>query len=181
MPHKLTCTPGQGKESSHEDCECAINNSKPSNNVNGDQQAPTFAAFAGSWQLERVITDHLADQRAMFSGCAEFSLQEDGFLYEERGTLAIPGQPEVAATRRYFWQSVGDDVQVSFEDGREFHRFSLSQTHPVAEHDCPPDFYHVAYDFSLWPCWTALWQVTGPRKNYEIRSQFSRTHLNTGR
>jgi len=52
----------------------------------------------------------------------------------------------------------------------------LAQSTPMAHHLCPPDEYHVAYDFVHWPDWTAYWQVAGPRKSYDMRSCYRKTH-----
>jgi hypothetical protein len=42
------------------------------------------------------------------------------------------------------------------------------------EHPCGDDHYTVQYDFRSWPQWTAVWQVSGPRKDYTSRSAYTR-------
>ncbi|MEM7719719.1 MAG: DUF6314 family protein, partial [Pseudomonadota bacterium] len=44
---------------------------------------------------------------------------------------------------------------------------------PETVHLCPPDRYHVAYDFSSWPEWRTVWSVEGPRKTYRMSSHFA--------
>jgi len=131
-----------------------------------------LAGFLGTWQLRRTITDRLGPE-GRFSGQALFEPVAGGLALREVGRLAMGGQ-EFAATRQYRWLARGQGVDVQFGDGRFFHHFSLG---PRAEagHDCAPDRYDVAYDFSLWPgAWQATWQVRGPRKDYTMVSRYTR-------
>ena len=75
--------------------------------------------------------------------------------------------------QRYQWCAEGDTIAVFFKDGRLFHRFQMD-TRADARHFCDPDHYDVAYNFTGWPVWTMLWRVKGPRKDYTMRSTFSR-------
>ena len=43
-----------------------------------------------------------------------------------------------------------------------------------SDHPCGADLYRVEYDFSRWPEWSAVWDVSGPRKNYTMESRFRR-------
>jgi hypothetical protein len=130
--------------------------------------------FAGRWSLEREILDRRADLTAHLSGTAVFTFNGADLRYEEEGRLEYPGQPPMMATRAYTWEDDGDGVWVFFDDGRPFHRFSLLRRMPEADHHCPPDMYHVTYDFTRWPDWSATWAVVGPRKNYRMISRYAR-------
>ena len=56
---------------------------------------------------------------------------------------------------------------------RPFHEIPMGVADPEAIHDCPPDRYHVAYDFARWPIWGSVWTVTGPRKDYVMNSAYT--------
>ncbi|MBK5932503.1 hypothetical protein C8N32_1366 [Rhodovulum imhoffii] len=129
--------------------------------------------FEGLWRLTRKIDDTLTGQCAVLEGQASFTVVPGGLRYEEEGTLRWPGQPPMMARRVYLWHAVPGRIDVCFADGRFFHSIAPGAT-PEASHDCPPDFYHVRYDFSRWPDWSAVWDVHGPRKTYAMRSLYSR-------
>ena len=96
--------------------------------------------------------------------------------YHEDGQLILQHSPPLASSRRYRWHpGVAGGIDVFFEDDRFFHNIDLTQSAPAAHHFCPPDDYHVAYDFASWPDWTAHWQVSGPRKSYDMRSCYRKT------
>lgn len=60
-----------------------------------------------------------------------------------------------------------------FDDGRPFHRFCLAQKAEGSDHPCGDDLYRVAYDFSDWPHWQAVWTVVGPRKDYTSTTRYA--------
>ncbi len=94
----------------------------------------------------------------------------DGLILTETGRLCYGAAAPMQAERRYLWRADGAGIAVFFADGRPFHWFSMAA--PEAHHDCPPDNYHVAYDFGAWPRWQSRWAVTGPRKDYVMWSQY---------
>jgi hypothetical protein len=126
--------------------------------------------FEGCWQLERRITNAVGPD-ATFTGTAEFAPQGAALILRESGHMRIDGQAPMQATRVYRWQVATDGIDVFFDDGRFFHHIAPGQT-PQAHHDCAPDVYDVAYDFSRWPQWSAVWQVKGPRKDYRMETQY---------
>ncbi|OWU82911.1 hypothetical protein ATO6_21685 [Oceanicola sp. 22II-s10i] len=134
---------------------------------------PQLAEFEGAWRLERRVR-HGDGTEAMFTGIARFSADGDGLMLHEAGEMRIAGQGAFRAERSYRWSVAGGRIAVWFDDGRFFHAFDPLATHPEAGHDCAPDRYDVAYDFSDWPRWRAVWRVRGPRKDYELSSQYSR-------
>lgn len=129
--------------------------------------------FKGLWHVSRRIEDIKSGGQGRFEGAARFEPDQNGLRYAEEGQLQLDGQPSLTASRVYFWRPVADGISVYFEDGRPFHRFSLSVS-PEASHWCDPDTYKVAYSFSAWPEWTAVWAVTGPRKDYVMASHYRR-------
>lgn len=131
--------------------------------------------FTGLWRLERRITDRLDTPKpsnGRFTGVARFTRDGDGLRLTEEGRLEL-GAAQFKATRVYLWHADGDAIAVRFEDGRPFHRFT-PQGAPDSAHWCDPDDYRVTYDFARWPVWTSEWRVTGPRKDYVMRSEYRR-------
>lgn len=131
--------------------------------------------FEGEWQLSRQIADRRNGEEGALQGIARFVPDGDGRLrYEEEGKLSYAGQSPMTATRVYLWEADDDGIDVSFEDGRAFHRIALDRQMPDDNHHCDPDFYHVSYDFSAWPVWRTAWRVVGPEKDYRMISEYRR-------
>lgn len=131
-----------------------------------------LADFEGDWRIDRTISEHPGTSR--FDGLVRFVPHADGLDCTESGTLIRPDGSSFEASRRYLWSESGERIRVAFSDGRPFHDFSCAVLRPRAMHDCPPDTYAVVYDFRRWPLWSATWRVTGPRKDYTMRSRFAR-------
>lgn len=130
--------------------------------------------FEGRWRIDRTIADHLLCRTGRFEGEARFAPSGAGLLYDEYGVLQFPGEAPLQAERRYLWRPAPSGIDVLFEDGRPFHTIELAAQRPAATHFCDPDTYEVQYDFVAWPRWEALWRVSGPRKDYEMRSTYVR-------
>jgi len=131
--------------------------------------------FLGAWSLSRRIDDRLSGQTGVFEGTAQFTPQGDnGAHYAERGMLRLGDAPAMAAEREYFWDFRTDRIAVTFSDGREFIVFRPKGRDAEAVHLCDPDVYRVVHDFTGWPRWQAIWTVTGPRKDYRMRSVYDR-------
>ena len=134
---------------------------------------PVLQDFQGLWRLERQITDARGPD-AVFTGTADFSPDDAGLTLHESGRLELAGQGGFQAERRYLWRPDGAGIAVLFADGRDFHRFDPAWVEAEADHWCDPDTYKVRYDFREWPRWQAEWRVTGPRKDYVMRSLYTR-------
>jgi hypothetical protein len=131
-------------------------------------------AFTGKWLISRLITDFRDGQSGRFIGEATFTPNSGTMsVYREEGRLELANGAILTADRTYFWQQSDLGIDVSFEDGRFFHRIAPGDC-PTARHDCAPDIYDVRYDFSPWPRWQALWRVSGPRKDYEMKSIYTK-------
>jgi hypothetical protein len=130
--------------------------------------------FIGTWTLDRRIEDRLTGQDGHFRGTARFDDTGARLQYLERGLLTLGAAPPMQAERRYVWTEGQDgEIEVWFDDGRPFHSIDMSVVAPAASHDCAPDRYDVAYDFSDWPRWRATWTVFGPRKDYSMVSSYT--------
>lgn len=134
---------------------------------------PQLQEFEGIWRLDRQITDARGPD-AVFSGTAQFTQDGAGLILHEEGRLSLTGQGTFQAERRYLWRQDGAEIAVFFADGRDFHRFDPTRGAAHADHWCDPDTYKVRYDFTRWPTWQVEWQVTGPRKDYLMRSTYGR-------
>jgi len=128
--------------------------------------------FEGGWRLDRRIEDRKTGLTGRLEGRAVWVPDQDRLQLTETGTLRYGDGAPLQAERRYLWRRQAGGIAVMFDDSRPFHWFSGDQT--VARHECPPDQYHVRYDFHLWPDWRAIWTVTGPRKDYEMISRYRR-------
>lgn len=125
--------------------------------------------FEGRWRVARVIDDRQAGRKGRFEGTVRFTQERAGLRYHEAGELSFDGAKPIAATRDYLWREGPSGIEVCFADGRFFHHLG-----PRATHWCDPDHYTVAYDFTDWPDWRAVWEVEGPRKSYRTQSLFTR-------
>jgi Family of unknown function (DUF6314) len=133
-----------------------------------------LADFLGSWSFERSIRDPNGAETGQTSGTVTLSGDANSAVYAESGTLILPGQPPMKATRRYLWYAAPSAILVTFDDGRAFHTIDLGGQSAMATHWCDPDDYAVAYDFSDWPLWSSDWRVKGPRKDYRLRTTYRR-------
>lgn len=132
------------------------------------------ADFEGVWQLDRRIEDRAAGAEMSLSGTAEFRADGSGRLaYAEAGDLVLPGGHVLWAERHYSWQFGAEGVAVAFDDGRPFHDFVPEGEVEGSPHPCGADLYRVHYDFTAWPVWRAIWEVSGPRKSYRSESRYA--------
>ncbi|MBW4708499.1 trigger factor [Roseobacter sp. YSTF-M11] len=133
-----------------------------------DPGARVLADFEGAWDLHRQII-HADGTTAMFQGVAVWTPEADGLIYRETGSLKMPQGAAMQSERQYRWAA---GLDVYFDDGRFFH--AVPARGGKATHWCDPDTYSVIYDFARWPVFTALWEVSGPRKSYSLHSHYSR-------
>jgi len=133
--------------------------------------APRLEDFAGDWRLDRQIANRRGPG-GRFEGAARFSPVAAGLIYREEGLLLIGDAAPMRATRGYLWRAEAGRIVVDHESGAAFHAFDPAR--PEAVHECPPDRYCVAYDFSAWPDWRAIWTVSGPAKDYRLVGHYSR-------
>ena len=75
----------------------------------------------GTWELSRVVDDHLTGERRDVRGTATLELESpDRVRWSEEGTMSWPGH-EVPVFRTLFVVRSGGAWFVEFEDGRPFH------------------------------------------------------------
>jgi hypothetical protein len=131
-----------------------------------------LADLEGRWRLSRVIEDARAGLTGRLEGEAVWRTDGNGLVQEESGTLHYGTAAPMQATRRYLWRADGEGITVLFEDGRPFH--TLPAAGAEAVHHCDPDLYRVTYSLNLPASFTQIWRVTGPRKDAQITSHFTR-------
>ncbi len=135
------------------------------------------ADFLGRWRIDRRIEDRAGGTTGRFEGQGVFLARGAKAVYVERGLLYYGTQPPMQAERSYLWRDGPTGIEVFFHDGRPFHRIGLAGETAEARHWCDPDSYVVHYDFGDWPLWSARWDVTGPRKDYVMRSLYRRADV----
>jgi hypothetical protein len=148
----------------------------------------------GNWNVVRRISDRRTGQVGLFRGQASFvpgaaSLAgevgpagEQGpadpggrvLAYQEHGELRFGGHCG-PASRSLLYRDIGDgSVDVRFADRREFYRLDLRYGSWHAEHRCRADHYVVTVTRLGPNSFTETWQVSGPAKDYELRTTYLR-------
>ncbi len=147
----------------------------------------TVGYLAGEWDVVREIADHRTGVAGSFRGRASFRpLAEsaaaepggrDGRVLEfaEHGELRFGAHRGPAGRRlRYYGRSDGT-AEVRFADDREFYSLDLRSGGCRAVHPCRADRYAVTVTWLSADSFTEVWQVTGPAKDYDMTSVYTRT------
>ena len=139
------------------------------------------AYLQGSWSVERTLWDRSSDARGTFTGVVRFSPNDDGGLaFHEEGTMRWPtpaGDTFTGpASRDYILHptAASHSMDMSFPDGRPFHRMSFRAESSHDEHWCDPDTYRVTYALRGPDEFSYSWDVHGPRKNQLLESLLRR-------
>ena len=141
------------------------------------------AYLLGSWSVERTLWDRSSDARGTFTGVVRFSPNDDGGLaFHEEGTMRWPtpaGDTFTGpASRDYILHlhptAASHSMDMSFPDGRPFHRMSFRAESSHDEHWCDPDTYRVTYALRGPDEFSYSWDVHGPRKNQLLESVLRR-------
>ncbi len=140
------------------------------------------AFLQGTWRLSRTIEDRRAGQRGRLDGQAVFAPQGEGLVYRERGVLRL-GACTGPAERVYRYGFPAPAcapgraparAEVAFQDGRPFHDLDLSHGRWSVVHRCRDDLYRGSFEIEDRDRWTALWRVSGPRKDQVLRGRYDR-------
>jgi hypothetical protein len=123
--------------------------------------------LTGDWSVAREI--NAGD--GSYHGRASFTPQPDGTLrWHESGELTLDGST-VATHRTLTIDAAG---QVSFDDGRPFHRLDLVDGACDAFHPCAPDEYTGRYEVIGRDAFDVTWRVRGPGRDDTIHSRYTR-------
>ena len=134
------------------------------------------AYLAGTWDVERSLTDRATGERGSFAGTVAFEPTDDGGLRQsESGTLRW-GPHEGPAERVYVWAPTGAPgaMDVFFPDGRPFHRADLAGGSCDSGHWCSPDDYRVRYEAVGADELRYSWDVHGPAKDLLLETTLRR-------
>ena len=125
----------------------------------------------GEWVLSRTITDRRLHEDSHLVGTLSLRVvDEDRLRWEERAVWPRPEGP--VDVRRGLWlRRLEGTWQVLFEDGRLFHPWSPGER---VVHDCAPDTY-VGTVTGTTERWAVEWEVSGPRKDYTMVTDLTRT------
>ena len=131
--------------------------------------------LSGQWRLNRLLLDRRHSIRGKLTGEASFSPDGSSLSYTERGMLVF-GTHEGPAEQSYsyLFPSGHANALVAFRDGRTFYDLDLSGGIAVVRHSCSPDLYEGLFVAMDRRRWRSTWLVSGPRKDLEIRTTFTR-------
>ncbi|MBR2689343.1 MAG: hypothetical protein IKE42_15960 [Aquamicrobium sp.] len=137
-----------------------------------------FSALEGEWCLNRNI-----EAQATMQGRAQFTrLRQDILAYHEEGNLRLASGTKFNAERDYIFERRSNGFAVFFPETppRLFHSVNLKRAEVsfwgTATHLCKADFYETRYDFYSRDLFVIEHRVSGPRKDYSIRSEYQRLH-----
>lgn len=123
----------------------------------------------GSWSIFR----HFGAQ-GLAVGQAAFTLLTPSLLaYREDLEVHIPGFSE-AVYQEYLYVFEEGCVYKKFKDNRLFYRLEVSNAEATGAHLCGEDHYQAHYSFLGQNNFTLTYRVKGPRKDYEILTEFTR-------
>ena len=126
----------------------------------------------GTWEVERALED-AALGAGSFRGSATFRTDADGIAWEEAGTMRL-GRYAGPARRELRIAPAGNGWEVSFADGRPFHRLELSGSGCRMHHPCGADSYDGELEL-LGPDEFAIrWRVSGPAKAQRLDGRYLR-------
>jgi uncharacterized protein DUF6314 len=136
---------------------------------------PDISAYLlGSWSIDRAIVDSHA--MGVFRGAAEFTGDGRAVEWVEGGQLHWAGEKHQAGRRLLL--AVRPDfpsgADVSFDDGRFFHRVDLSGGCDTFVHGCAPDTYTGSWAVDAADRFTLRWTIEGPAKEITIVSSYRR-------
>jgi hypothetical protein len=141
-----------------------------------------FHSLTGSWVLSRTIPHYGAMVgKAIFSPIPS---EKQLLYYRESGIMTT----EDTKTAYEFFKDylyahpTGSEIIIYFNETpkRVYHRLNLNQNAQCkADHQCNLDSYHGWYDFKNITLgrFQIVQQVKGPKKDYIITTQFSRSSL----
>jgi Family of unknown function (DUF6314) len=138
--------------------------------------ADVAAYLRGSWVIDRDIVDSGAGAVGTFRGAAEFAPHGDTWSWVEAGELHWAAETHPAGRRLLV--AVRPDVpcivDVTFDNGKFFHRADLSSGSDTFVHGCAPDTYSGAWIVDSPDRFRLTWDVEGPAKQITIRSTYRR-------
>jgi hypothetical protein len=139
----------------------------------------TVGYLAGDWDVVREIADHRSGQAGEFRGRASFRsapdcARGDVLDFAEQGELRFGGHRGPASRSLRYHGRADGGADVRFADGRAFFGLDLRYGSCRAVHLCRADRYAVTVTWLSPDCFTEIWRVTGPEKDYDMTTVFTR-------
>lgn len=122
----------------------------------------------GHWAVRRTIVDHLSGRTFRLYGKARL----DDTTFSEQLRLTADGTG-MEARRDYRLSDLGQEMKVSFMDGRPFIVLA-ARARQSCLHVCGDDMYRGTFIIRDKDCWIETWQVRDPRKRYRSLGVFMR-------
>lgn len=140
----------------------------------------TVGYLAGEWDVVREIADHRSGQAGEFRGRASFRSAPGGgsggsiLDFAEQGELRFGGHRGPASRSLRYHGRADGAADVRFADGRAFFALDLRSGSCRAVHPCRADRYAVTVTWLSPDCFTEIWRVTGPEKDYDMTTVYTR-------
>ena len=139
----------------------------------------TVGYLAGEWDVVREIADHRSGQAGKFRGRASFRAApghpgRSVLDFAEEGELRFGGHRGPASRSLRYYGLADGGADVRFADGRAFFRLDLRLGSCRAVHPCRADRYAVTVTLLSSDCFTEIWRVTGPDKDYDMTTVYTR-------
>lgn len=143
-----------------------------------------LAFLAGTWRIERRITDHALAVSGSFTGLARWVPSAAGLAhaelacaelaYTEQGELSFNGHRGTASRSLSYRGRPDSTADVLFADGRYFYHLDPRAGRWQARHDCGRDVYELSARRLGAGSFEEHWRVRGPGKDYEIMTTLVR-------
>lgn len=142
----------------------------------------TLDFLLGTWRVERLIEDHRSNLRGSFEGTAAVALDQlnrdssSGVraLYSELGELSWCGYTGLATRVLEYVDSGNVELALNFADGRSFADLDLRTGSWTSPHLCGSDRYELETLVHSNQSMEERWRVTGPVKDYDAVTTFTR-------
>ena len=133
-----------------------------------------LAFLAGTWRIERRITDHALGVGGSFTGLARWVPSAGELAYAEQGELSFNGHRGPASRSLIYRGRPDGTADVLFADGRYFYHLDPAPGRWQARHDCGRDVYELSARRLGAGSFEERWRVRGPGKDYEIMTTLVR-------
>lgn len=140
-----------------------------------------FSSLLGVWRFTRSIVHKIPKEQYEGRGCATFSLlgqQTDSLEYYEKVRLQNQAtQAEIKGYQAYLYSysQQHNEIAKYFKDARLFYKLPMGKPECIGHHICGEDNYKATYHFKNHDRFILVYEVLGPRKNYTIHTEYTRS------
>lgn len=130
-----------------------------------------FNSLPGAWSFRRSITNNInPDLSGVVAGKACFTqVHEFELKYTEAGMFKLVNNNLIKITNEYFFVYDTNEKQLEKYfalNGKKHSLFYRLKNKNSATHLCSDDIYHANYISQQPGCFSLIYQVQGPAKNY---------------